>query len=164
MDALTAISQRHSTRSFSDQPVAREVLEKIVDAARMAPTARNEQPWEFLVVTDPEKRKSIGAIAQNGAYIADAGACLAIFCRDSKYYLEDGCLAAGNALIAATALGLQSCWVAGDKKPYGDEIGQLLGVPVGYKLVAMLALGHGRDDGRRETKRPLEEVLHWERW
>ena len=164
MDALTAIATRHSTREFRPDPLPRDIVEKIVDAGRRAATARNEQPWQFIVVTEPKTRAAIAALTDFGSFIAQAPVCIAVFCRDTKYYLEDGCCASQNMLVAATALGVQSCWVAGDKKPYASAVGQLLGVPPDHKLVSLLALGYEAATPQRKPKRPLEEVLHWERF
>jgi nitroreductase len=164
MEALTAIAERHSTRTFTREGVPREVLEKMVDAARRAPTARNEQPWGFVVVTEEAKRRALGGLGDYTAPLGEAAACLAVFCKDGKYFLEDGCAAAQNALVAATALGVQSCWIAGDKKPYCPAAAELLGVPKGLRLVALLALGHERTRAGAVEKRALGEVLHWERW
>ncbi|MGI5861912.1 MAG: nitroreductase family protein [Myxococcales bacterium] len=165
MDALTAIATRHSTRSFTSKPLSRADLESIVNAGRAAPSARNEQPWEFVVVADAATRRRIAELTEGGgSFIAEAPACIAIFSKPTKYYLEDGCLAAGSMLIAATALGIQSCWVAGDKKPYADAIKNLLFAPDDYKLVAMIALGYSDAQPQISTKRPLNEVLHWERF
>ncbi len=162
MDALAAIAARHSTRVYADQPVDREIVEKIVLAGLQAPTARNVQPWEFVVVTAAETRRQIAALAEHGRFIAQAPACVAVFCRDTKYYLEDGCAATENILVAAASLGVQSCWVAGDKKPYGREVGMLLGVPEDCKLVALVALGYQAVAGRQPKRRDLSRVLHWE--
>ena len=165
MDLFEAIEQRRSVRAFQDKPISREYLEKIIDAGRRAPTARNEQPWEFVVVTDPEVRKKIADLATYGKFIAQGPACVAVFCRaNTPYYVEDGSAATENILLAATALGVGSCWVAGDKKPYAEEIRKLLGVPEGYKLVSLIALGYPADDKPPKAKRPLNEVLHWEKW
>lgn len=164
MDALAAIAARHSVRKFDPKPIPRDVLEKIVDAGRLAPTARNEQPWEFVVVTDRGTLKRIADISDHGKFIADAGACIAVVCKGTKYYLEDGCAATENILIAATALGVQSCWVAGDKKPYGQDILALLGVPPQHHLVSLLALGHADGEVKTYVKRGLDRVLHWEKF
>ena len=164
MEALEAIAARRSVRQFLDRPVGRGLLEKLVDAGRLAPTARNEQPWEFVVVTDRSVLKQIGALADHGKFIADAGACIAVICREVKYYLEDGCAATENILIAAAALGVDSCWVAGDKKPYGAVILEMLGAPPEYKLVSLLALGYRTAEPKPCTKRELSSVLHWEKF
>ena len=89
---------------------------------------------------------------------------IAIFCREGRYYLEDGCAATENILLAAHALGLGTCWVAGDKKPYCETVGKLLNIPAGYKLVSMVSLGYAEYEGKAQGKRKLEEVLHWEKF
>jgi nitroreductase len=165
MDLFEAIQKRRSVRAFQSKPIAREELEKIIDAGRCAPTARNEQPWEFVVVTDMYARQRIAELTTFGKFIADAAACVAVFCRASTpYYLEDGAAATENLLLAATALGIGSCWVAGDRKPYAPDIAAALGVPGTHKLVALVALGYQGDETPRKPRRPLKEVIHWENW
>lgn len=164
MDFFKAIEERRSSRKFNGEPVPRAHLEVIADAGRRAPTARNEQPWEFVAVTDPARMKELAGLAENGKFIAAAGACLAVLCRPSKYYLEDGCAATENILLAATALGHQTCWVAGDKKPYAPAVCRLLGAPDGLLLVSLVAIGRAEPAGGRAPKRALNEVLHWEKF
>ncbi len=164
METFQAIRERHSTRSFSNRPLEKKVLESLVDAGRLAPSGRNEQPWEFIIVTHRGTLKIIGGLADHGGFIADAAACIIVLCRDSKYYLEDGSAATQNILLAATDLGIQSCWVAGDKKAYAAEIASRLGVPQGYRLVSLIALGYEDEPTPRKSHRPLKEVLHWEQW
>lgn len=163
---MEVIKKRRSIREYKDKPIPEEALEKIVDAARFAPTARGVEPWEFIVVTKPETLKKIADLAENGRFVAQAKACIAVFCQDTKYYLEDGCAATQNILLAATSLGIGSCWVAGDKKPYCSQISSLLNVPTQFKLVSLIALGYPAADGafRISEKRALAEVLHWEKF
>ncbi|OGX19595.1 MAG: nitroreductase [Omnitrophica WOR_2 bacterium RBG_13_44_8b] len=166
MDTQEAIKSRTSVREYTDKPIAKEALNSVVDAARFAPTARGVEPWEFIVITNQETLKKIGEIAENGKFVAGAAACIAVFCSETKYYLEDGCAATENMLIAATALGIGSCWVAGDKKPYCSRISELLNAPVSLKLVSLIALGYpesGKTAGIRQ-KRGLGEVMHWEKF
>lgn len=167
MNALDAIKSRRSIRAFSDKPIAKDILRSLVDAARLAATARNIQPWEFVVVTDRNIMKKIGEIAETGRFIAEAASCIAVYCQDTKYYLEDGCAATENILIAAAAQGLGSCWVAGDKKPYCAQISRLLNAPATYKLVSLIALGYPSSPdttSKMIPKRKLDELIHWERF
>lgn len=164
MDAIEAIKTRRSIRSFKSEPVPRGIIEDIIDCARLAPTAINLQPWEFVVVTDAEMRKRIADETDYGKFIAQAPVCIAVFCKDVKYYLEDGCAATQNILLAAHAHGLGACWVAGDKKPYAARIGELLGIPSGYKLVSLIAIGYPAERVERISKRSLSEVIHWEKF
>ncbi|MEM3004737.1 MAG: nitroreductase family protein, partial [Candidatus Bathyarchaeia archaeon] len=153
MDALEAIRGRRSVRRFLPTALSREIIETLVDAARHAPSAMNLQPWEFVAVTDQEMRRRIADLTDYGKFIADAPLCIAVFCRESKYYLEDGSAAVENILIAATALGLGSCWVAGDKKGYAETVRELLSVPVGYRLIALVPVGYVEGEVRSKEKR-----------
>ncbi len=165
MDTLTAIQTRYSTRQYlPDRPVPREVIEQIIDAGQRAPTARNVQPWDFVVVTDRALRQRIAELAEFGRFIAQAPACIVVLCKETKYYLEDGCAAVENILLAATALGVQSCWVAGDKKPYAPQIAQMVGAPETHKLIALIPIGYAAVPGRQPPRRKLSQVLHWERF
>lgn len=166
MQTYEAIVKRRSVREFLDnKDIPKEVLEEIVDAARLAPTARNEQPWEFVVITGKDTRHRIAlAASPNGSFIANSAACIAVFCLDTKYCLEDGCAATENILLMAADLSLGSCWIAGDKKPYCGAIKKILGMPEKYRLVSLIALGYPQGSPKVIPKRRLEEVLHWERF
>jgi len=164
MDTLEAIRQRRSVRRYRSDPVDRELLEQLVDCGRLAPTAMGKEPWEFVVITNQGMKKGIADTTDYGKFIADAPACIAVFCKDTKYYLEDGCAATENMLIAAAALGLGACWVAGDKKGYADKVREMLGVPEGHHLVSLLPLGYPADRPGRKQKRSVGEALHWEQF
>lgn len=164
MDTFEALKKRRSMRTFNAKPVSRESIEELIDCARLAPTARNVQPWEFVVVTRKETLAELASLtAGNGSFIKDSNCCIAVFSKDTKYYLEDGCAATENILIAASNSGLSSCWVAGDKKPYCDKVKELLGVSFDFKLVSLIPLGYSDAKPSLPAKRPLKEVLHWER-
>ena len=164
LDALDAIRERESGRRFRSEPLSKETIETLMDAARLAPSAMNLQPLEFVAVTDQEMRERIADATDYGKFIAEAPLCIAVFCKDAKYYLEHGSAAVENILIAATALGLGSCWVAGDKKSYANTIRELLSIPTGYKLIALIPVGYMDKRGRSRKKRELKEVLHYEKF
>ena len=91
MDALEALRTRRSVRRYDPaREIPRETLEQIVDCGRLAASARNTQPWEFVVVTDAARRADIAALAAHGRFIADAPACIAVFCRHRDHPPEDG--------------------------------------------------------------------------
>jgi nitroreductase len=163
MDALQALTTRRSVRVYRADPVPRDLIEQVLDAARHAATANNLQPWEFVVVTDRAMRLRLTTAADHGQQIALAPVCVAVLCKESPFYLEDGAAASQNLLVAAHALGLGACWVAGDKKPYADEVRELLGAPAGYRLVSLVTLGYAAEQPVVE-KRPLAAMLHWERF
>ena len=158
------IKNRRSQRTFLDKPIEKEHIEQIIECAGYAPTARNIQPWEFIVITSKENKERIAEMAPNAKFIAKAPVCIAVFCQDTKYYLEDGCATTENILLAATSLGIGSCWVAGDKKPYTEDIRKMLSVPENYKLVSLVALGYADQKPEPHEKRPLSEIIHWEKF
>ncbi len=160
VDAIECMKTRRSVREYKPGEIDRSVIEDIVDCARLAATAINIQPWAFVAVTDRDTLAKIAAITDYGKFIADASCCIAVFCEKVKYYLEDGSAATQNILLAATAHGLGSCWVAGDKKAYCPKIAELLGVPNEYTLVSLVAIGHAASVPS-PAKKPIDEVLHW---
>lgn len=164
MDTIAAINARYSCRAYLDKPVPRPLLEQIIDAGRRAPSARKVEPVFFVAVTEPARRARLAELLEYGRFVAQAGACIAVYSHPTKYYLEDGCIAAENILIAATALGLQSCWIAGDKKEYAGQVSQLLGVAAEDKLITLLAIGYAKEPGRQPEHRPLQQVLHWQQY
>jgi len=161
MDAIEAIEARRSIRTFKPDPVSQALLSTVVNAGRLAPTARNVQPWEFVVVTDVTMCEKLATATDHGKFLTDAPVCIVVLSKDTKYYLEDGAAATTSMLIAATGLGLSACWVAGDKKPYQGEILELIGAPPDLKLISLIALGYS-DESPSPSKRALNDVLHWE--
>jgi len=125
MDVLECIKTRRSIRKYENKPIPKEIIEDIIDCARLAPTANNVQPWEFVVVTEKATREKLAEIADYGKFIKDAPVCIVVFCKDTKYYLEDGSASTENILLASWAYGVGSCWVAGDKKKYAEQVKKL---------------------------------------
>ena len=164
MDFFDIVKQRKSVREYSEKAIEKEYIEKIIDAGRVAATARNEQPWEFIVTSDKNILKKICDMCPNGPFIKDASHLIAVFSKDTKYYLEDCSSATQNMLLAIEALGLGGCWVAGDKKDYAGEVKKIFDVPDGYRLVSMISVGYPKKAQGPKLKRKIEEVLHWEKW
>ena len=110
---IKVLKERRSIREYLPKPIPKEILEDIVDCGRLAPSARNLQPWLFVVVTEEEGKKELGSLATYGKFIANAAACVLVFCeKDNKHKLEDGAAATENIIIAAKAYDIGSCWVS----------------------------------------------------
>jgi len=163
VDAIECMKTRRSIRAYHQKPIPREIIESIVDCGRLAATAINIQPWLFVAVEDEDLRGHIAEATDYGKFIAAAPVCIALFCRQVKYFVEDGSAATQNILNAARALGLASCWVAGHQKPYAARIRDLLGLPAEYQLVSLVPVGYGAEEPKPE-KRPLSDVLRWNRY
>jgi len=163
MDAIEVLKTRRSVRAYRNEPVPKNILEDIIDCGRLAATANNIQPWEFVVVTEPALLRKLADLADYGKFIAQARACVVVLCNDTKYYLEDGSAATQNILLAARAHGLGSCWVAGDKKSYASAICRLVSAPSSCRLVSLIPIGYPAETPEK-PKRRLSEVLHWENY
>ncbi|MFH1722343.1 MAG: nitroreductase family protein [Candidatus Altiarchaeota archaeon] len=164
MDSIEALKSRRSIRSFQKRVIPKDVLEEIVDCGRLAASARNIQPWKFVVVTEKKVLEKLGSICDYGSFIANASACIVVVCEDTKYFLEDGSAATQNILVAAHSKGLGGCWVAGDKKTYAGEVLELLNAPSSIKLISLIPLGYIIKKAGSPPKKGLEEVFIWERF
>ncbi len=164
MDFFEVLKNRKSVREYSDKEIEKELVEKIIDAGRVAATARNEQPWEFVVTSNKEILKKICSMCPNGPFIKDASRLIAVFSKDTKYYIEDCSSATQNMLLAIEALGLGGCWIAGDKKDYAGEVKKIFNVPDGYRLVSMISVGYPKNAQSPKAKKNIEKVLHWEKF
>jgi len=160
---IEVIKKRRSIRLFQNKEISNQMINEIIDCARLAPTARNLQPWKFVVVKKNETLRKISEATDYGKFLKDAAACILVFCEDTKYYLEDGCAATENILLASYALGIGSCWIAGDKKPYVSVISKIIGVSDGWKLVSIVALGYPAENPF-PPKKTVEQVIKWEHW
>ncbi len=164
MDAIECLKTRRSIRSYTDKKVSKEVLTELIDCARLAPSARNEQPWEFVVVTGKETKQKIADITAHGRFIADAAACIIVCSKKSDYFLEDCSAATENILLAARAFGISTCWVAGHKKDYSEDAKKLLRIPDEYLVISFISLGYSDGQPEPHGKRTVEEVIHWEKF
>ncbi len=155
---------RRSIRKFKPDPVPRELLLKIVDIARWAPSAKNLQPWEFILVTDREKLRKLGEISPATRPLLNATAAIGIVA-DPKLapvtYHVDGANATMYAWLAAHALGLGAVWI--NSLRY-EEMKRILGVPDVKVLVAVLALGYPDEEPKPKPRKSLEELVHYEEY
>ena len=158
---MEAIRKRRSIRLYTDDAIPKADLETIVDAGRLAATGSNRQPWNFVVVTD---QSMIKRFKVSGAWIEKAGAVIVVVMDPaSRWWVEDGAAAIENMLLASTALGYGACWVEGDALPREALFKKLLGVPAEKRVMALIPLGVAAEIPMPE-KKPLEKVLHWERY
>lgn len=128
MDVLEAIKGRRSMRAFKNRNVSKEIVEKLVDAARYAPSAGNIQPWEFIIVRKAEIKRKLAKAALSQSFIKEATVVI-IVCADETrsshgyeargktlYCIQDTAAAIQNILLTAHSLGLGTCWVGAFKE------------------------------------------------
>lgn len=170
MDVFEAIQKRRSVRAYESTPVSNEMIEKILDAARLAPSAGSIQPRQFIVVTDAEKRKTL---ARRFARFLAESPVVIVGCGDEKaspkWYAIDVAIAMQNMVLAATGEGLGTCWVGTfDEK----QVKEMLKIPENLRVVALLALGHPREKldilskvvHFIRPKKKLEKIAHLEEY
>jgi len=170
MDVYEAIRTRKSVRSYEDRPVEPEKLRRVLEAARLAPSARNDQEWRFVVVTDPEKRKRLAGEASGQHFIAEAPVVIAA-CAETdgrvmrcgqKSYPIDVAIAIDHLTLAATAEGLGTCWI-GSFDP--EAVRRILGIPRSVEVVELLPLGYPRDPKPvAKSRLPFDAIVRFERW
>lgn len=164
MDFMEVITARRSIRRYQKKAIPEEVVTGILNCARLAPTARNVQPWLIGATAEKSLLKELADTTDHGKHIADCAICFSVFCKKGeKYYLEDGCAATMNILHACQAKGLGACWIAGEKKAYGEKIRQTLNVPTDYTLIALIPAGYPDEKPAEKEKKPLKEVTFRDR-
>ncbi|HYB90325.1 MAG TPA: nitroreductase family protein [Candidatus Binataceae bacterium] len=164
MDALEAIIGRKVHRAFASRRVEPEKLRKIVDAGRHAMSARNLQPWQFIVVRDRDHLKELGALCSTGRFIANAPAAIVVLkdVSNTRWADVDCAQAVQNMANAAWALGLGTCWVGNFE---AEKICALLGVPQGWALFTILPFGYPDPDNPPQPRplKPSREMVYYER-
>jgi len=164
MDALEAILTRKVQRTFSDQAVEPEKLAKIVDAGRHAMSARNLQPWQFIVVSNRETLKEIGALCATGRFVALAPAAIVVLkdVANLRWADVDCGQAVQNMANAGWALGLGTCWVGNFD---AAKIGAMLAVPTGWAIFTILPFGYADPKNPPQAKalKLRKEIVHQER-
>lgn len=165
MDALEAIAGRKVIRAFADRPVEPDKLRRIIDAGRHAMSARNLQPWQFIVVQDRGRLKEIGELCSTGRFISTSPAAIVVLkdVANSRWADIDCAHAVQNMADAAWALGLGTCWVGNFD---AQKIAAMLGVPQGWTILTVLPFGYP-DPANPAQARPLKprsEVVHYERF
>jgi nitroreductase len=172
METWDAIRARRNVRQYTDQPIAREDLERVLEAGRRAPSASNWQPWNFVVVTDREQLVELAkAWPQGGTHIARSAATIALVAavpedpRKGELLQYDVGQATANMMVTAADLGIGSGHSAVADQ---EQAQRVLGFPEGHLAVYLIGLGYPADRPLRPIvnpdRRPFDEVVHWGRW
>ena len=165
MDTIEAIISRKVQRAFAARAVEDDKLARIVEAGRHAMSARNLQPWQFIVVRDPERLKAMGALCSTGRFVADAPSAIVILkdVGNARWADVDCAQAVQNMATAGWALGLGTCWVGNFDAP---KLREMLGYPDGWEVFTILPFGYA-DEKNPPQSRPLKkraEMVHYEKF
>lgn len=161
MNFEKVVEKRRSVRRYKDTPVPREKLLKILEAARIAPSAMHKQPWHFIVVEDKETIKKLAK--QDWA----AGAPVMIVGLADQEASPNWCsndlgIALEHIVLAATSLGLGTCWMGQTGRE--EMIRGLLGIPDNFKVVAVVPVGVPDETPAPKERKSLDEIVSWERY
>jgi nitroreductase len=171
METWDAIRARRNVRDFTDTPIDAEDLDRILEAARRTPSARNTQPWDLVVVTDREQLQQLATVWQGAVHIAGSAATIALIApllageREQSLVQYDLGQLTMSVAIAAADLGIGSGHSAvGDQ----DLARGLLGFPSDHFCAYLIALGYPADRPlaplRQINRRPFDDVVHRGRW
>jgi nitroreductase len=168
MGVFETILKRRSIRKFKAEAVGRDQLERLLEAARWAPSAGNLQPWVFVAVTSPEVKAALAAAAYGERFVAEAPAVIAVVAAPPEnsrygrrgrdlYCLQDTAAAVQNILLTACEMGLGACWVGAFDE---EAAAQALRLGARERPVALVPVGVPAQEGR-SSRRPQAEVVRW---
>lgn len=161
METLEAIKTRRAIRHFKKDPVPPELIEKMLEAARWAPSSANTQPWEFIVITDPETKRKISRSFNFAPFLNEAPLAIAVIVDRLRTPLpiQDGTTAAYAIWLAAHDLGLGACWI-NPNIPGGTK--KILGIPFTKKLITVMAIGYP-DEMPVHSRKKLSDFVYFEK-
>jgi len=164
MSLVDVVLSRRSVRRYEQKEIPKDVLDRILEAGRQAPSAMNRQPWHFIVLTDYEIKKELSKGFFN-RHIKDSavtvvGVAYTGFI-DRRWSTISTSIALQNMVIAAWAMGVGSCWI-GDFKE--DNVKKLLKIPNKWKIVALVSFGYPAEKPRLKRKKLLDKIVSFNKF
>jgi nitroreductase len=169
MNVMEAIRARRSVRAYQDRLVEEDKLNCVLEAGRLAPSAKNLQDWKFLVVRDKVRRKKLSIAAMEQPYVAQAPVVIAACGTETEYimpcgqytYPIDVAISVDHMSLEAVSQGLGTCWIGAFHE---DQVKKILGIPEKIRVVVMLTLGYPAETHTARPRKRLEEIVAYERW
>lgn len=173
MDISQVIRDRRSIRRYKEIPVEWDKIEQVLDAARLAPSWKNQQCWRFLVLTDPARRASLlSAFPEDnpGKKAIAMAPCVIVVCADPaesgvengiEYFVADTAIAFEHLCLTAHGLGLGTCWMG-----MFDEgaVRDALDIPGGIRVVGVTPLGYPDQEPKPRPRKDLAEIAFCDEW
>jgi len=171
MEFYEVIKKRKSVRKYKSDPIPQDVLDRILEAGRIAPSAKNIQPWRFIVVKDPAIKKKIGEASRGQTWIADADVIL-VGCALEKIawgrmggymssFAVDLAIAMDHIILAAANEGLGTCWIGAFVE---KEVKEILNVPDDVKVVALTPIGYPAEEAKDRGRKSIEEIVSYDKY
>ncbi len=170
MNIYELIKKRKSVRNYKPKVVEKEKLERILNSALLAPSAKNKQEWRFVVVSDKEKREKLSIAAKNQNSLSEAPIVIACCAETDNYemtcgqksYPIDLSIIIDHITLLAVEEGLGTCWIGAFHE---NEAKKILDIPDNVRIVELLTLGYPSDDSIKEKNRlSFDEVIKYEKW
>ncbi|MCJ7507237.1 MAG: nitroreductase family protein [candidate division Zixibacteria bacterium] len=169
MNVFEAIKKRRSIRGYLDKPIEEEKLKRVLEAGRLAPSAKNAQDWKYVVVKDPKLRKEVAKACHNQMFIAEAPVAIVGCAIMPDFKLSSGQLAGpidvtismDHMTIQAVEEGLGTCWIGAFDE---EKVKKVLGIPDWVRIVEILPLGYPAVEGSFRGRKSFEEVFVWDKW
>jgi len=171
MELSEAIKGRRSIRAYKKLDLSQETIDKLLEAARWAPSAGNGQPWAFVVASSPQTKRNLSSAAYGQKDVEEA-AVVIVVCADEKraeqnygargkslYCLQDTAAAVQNILLTAYSLGMGSCWVGAFKE---EEARKVINAPKDMRPVALIPIGYPDEAPPPRNRRPVKEITRKE--
>lgn len=167
MDVFEAIKTRRSVRHYKPHPIPEEILKKVLEAARLAPSFRNAQKRKFVIVKDPETRKQLAEAANNQDFIREAPVVIVAVALDPEHimaseipsYAVDLAIAIDHITLQATEEGLGTCWIGAFSQ---EKVKEILKIPPFYKVVTVMPLGWPADEPKPKTRKSLGQIVYYD--
>ena len=166
---LEAIKKRQSIRSYQDKEIPEEIINDILEACRLAPSASNRQSWKFIVVKDKQLKKKLVPACRNQKFVGEASVIIAgcatnlehiMPCGEHSYPIDLG-IALDHISLQAAALDLGTCWIGAF---YQDKVKNILGIPKGVRVVSLMTLGFPIELGIKTMRKPLTEIVCYDKY
>jgi nitroreductase len=169
MNVMEAIQKRFSSRSWKSYEVEDEKIERLMEAARLAPSASNRQEWRFVIVRDREMRERLGEAARGQRFVGEAPVVIVACAQATGHIMPCGlecfpidvAIAVDHITLAAVEEGLGTCWIGAFD---GDQVRRLLGIPEDAIVVALLPVGYPAAQAGPKKRLSLDEIVMHERW
>jgi len=169
MEFYEVIKKRRSIRRYEDKPIPVDSIVRIMEAARLAPSATNRQPWKFIIIDDEEIKQKLARASFHQTFIKEAPLVIAAVALEPERimscgipsYAVDLAIAVEHIVLAACNEGLGSCWIGAFDQ---SEVKKILQIPEKYKVVALLPIGFPRENPPPRPRKPLNEILSYNRF
>ncbi len=171
MSVFDVMKSRRSIRKYQSKPIPDDLLTKVLEAARVAPSGKNFQPWKFIIVKDQKKRKKLAVASRNQSFVAQAPVVIVACGFPDRCYQHQGnymkswsidvSIALDHLMLRAWEEGLGTCWIGAFRE---EEVKEILSIPDDVKVLALTPLGFPHEIPRDRGRKELGEIISFDEY